>query len=202
MEDLASVRASLEKLRQETQVLIEAAMPLRRSFAAEAERLRREDVVGRLMVFRSTILQELRWASISEDDARRAHTARSWGSSLVGLGAEAVALATTKNTELSKCTGYLVDEYARPECSFGTVMVCVGPKGLPDGVEVVPMSEIARELGRSESEVIPALRKAGLLLFSQEAFSSLVSKLTIGIREGSLNLPISRAQIASISLRG
>jgi len=81
---------------------------------------------------------------------------------------------------------------------FGTVLVSIGPKGLPDDVQVVSISELARQSNRQESEVISELREHGHLLFSEEAFSRLIDRLTSDVQEGRLLLPVPTEKLAEI----
>jgi hypothetical protein len=85
---------------------------------------------------------------------------------------------------------------------FGNVMVCIGSGGLPGDVEIISISQLARESKRPESDVINELQKRGYLLFSKEAFSLLNDKLIDDIREGRLRLPISREKLFEIRASG
>jgi hypothetical protein len=78
-------------------------------------------------------------------------------------------------------------------------MVCIGPKGLPDDVRGVSISQLARESGRLESQIINKLREDDYLLFSKEVFSLLIDGLIGAIREGKLHLPVSRDKLAEIA---
>ena len=73
---------------------------------------------------------------------------------------------------------------------YGRTMVGVGPKGVPEGVEVVPISKCARETERTEGEVEEDYRKAGYLLFDPEAFVHLIEKLRDQVWEQGDVLPI------------
>ena len=67
--------------------------------------------------------------------------------------------------------------------TFGTVMVCVGPKGLPGDVRVISVSELARKSNRLESDITRELREKGDLILSEETFCSLIDKLDEMVRE-------------------
>jgi hypothetical protein len=70
------------------------------------------------------------------------------------------------------------------------VMVCVGPKGIPDDIQVVSISELARESNQPEFEIMQKLQNGGGLVLSQDAFTRLIDRLITDIREGRLHLPI------------
>ena len=83
---------------------------------------------------------------------------------------------------------------------YGMVMVCVGPKGLPDDVRIVSISELARQSNHPESEVISKIRDNEHLLFGKKAFSRLIDKLAIDVQEGRLVLPIPLEKLADIQV--
>ena len=88
------------------------------------------------------------------------------------------------------------DNSKRP---FGKVRVCIGLKGVPDDVQVVSISELARQNTWTESRAINERQKGGCLLFDEKTFSLLIDRLIEGIRSGQLRLPISREKIAEIA---
>lgn len=73
---------------------------------------------------------------------------------------------------------------------YGRAMVGVGPKGVPEGVEVVPISKCARETERTEGAVEEDNRNAGYLLFDPEAFVHLIERLRQQVWEQGDVLPI------------
>lgn len=78
---------------------------------------------------------------------------------------------------------------------FGTVLVTVGHGGLPDDVEVVSLSRLARELNSPESDVEASLQAHGYFLMTPDSFSLLVDKLKGRVLDGSLALPIAGEQL-------
>ena len=110
-----------------------------------------------------------------------------------------MAAMFSKSNRLSAMRDYLLREPTDRQQPFGLVMVCIGPKGLPDDVKGVSISQLARESNRLESQIINKLREDGYLLFSQEAFSALIDKLIGDVREGLLSLPISRDKLGEIA---
>lgn len=78
-------------------------------------------------------------------------------------------------------------------------MVRVGPKGLPDDVKAVSISQLARDSNRPEPEIVNRLQEEGYLLFSEEVFSSLIDRLITYVRQGKLCLPASRETLVEIA---
>ena len=87
---------------------------------------------------------------------------------------------------------------AHDKPTFGTVRVCVGPKGIPGEVSAVSVSELARESKRPEADVTRELREKGGLILREEAFCSLMDKLTELVREGHLVLPVPKEKVAEL----
>ena len=105
-----------------------------------------------------------------------------------------IAIMSKKN-RLANASNFL-QSVSTEKLPFGNVLVGIGPKGLPEGVEVISISQLARESKRTESEVISQLRENGYLLLSEEAFSRLIDRLIIDVKEGRLLLPISREKLS------
>ena len=198
MEGLDSFDACLKNLHHQAGVLARAAVSLGESFEVEAERLRREDTAKHLKAIYVTIAQALQWSRWAEDAARHEYTKQNLTFSLIGLGAQIFLALTTKNHPATKLVGHVFDTDADKKRPFGTVMVWVGPKGVPDDIGIVSISELARDSNRPEIEIIQKLREGGYLLFTQEAFSSLIDKLVIDVREGRLELPVSSDKLSEL----
>jgi hypothetical protein len=198
MEGLDSFDASLKNLRHQAGVLAGAAVSLSGSFEAEGERLRREDTAARLKAIYVAIAQALQWLRFAEDAARHEYTKQNLSFSLAGLVTKVVLALTVKNQQVPNLVGHAFDTDTHEKRPFGTVMVCVGPEGLPTDIRATSISELARETRRPECEIIQKLRECGYLLFTQEAFSSLIDKLVVGVREGRLELPVSSEKLLEL----
>jgi hypothetical protein len=198
MEGLDSFDACLKNLYHEAGILAGVAVSLSESFEIEAERLRREDTVARLKAIYVAIAQALQWLRLAEDAARREDTKQNLARGVIGLVMGVILALTAKNQPASNLAGHAFDTDTHEKRPFGTVMVCVGPEGLPTDVRAISISELARESNRPEFEIIQKLREGGYLLFTQEAFSSLIDKLAIDIREGRLDLPVSSEKLLDL----
>ena len=198
MEGLDSFHACLKNLHHQAGVLAGAAVSLGESFEVEAERLRREDTAQRLKAIYVAIAQALQWSRFAEDAARYEYTNQNLARGVIGLTAAVIMALTTKNQPASNLVGHAFDTDTHEKCPFGTVMVWVGTKGVPDDVGIVSISELARKSNRPECEIIQKLREGGYLLFTQEAFSSLINKLVMDVREGRLELPVSSDKLSEL----
>ena len=72
----------------------------------------------------------------------------------------------------------------------GTVLVAVGPGGVPDDVKVVALSQQARELEKTESEVVAALKASGYHTMTPESFFTALDELKEKVLTGNLVLPV------------
>jgi len=195
MEGLTPNSAYLKDLRHQLRKLAAASLSLGNLFAEEAVRLDRGDEASRLEALYFSIRQQLDGAKRIENAASRGHSEARVMISLGGLVVGGAIKMLSENEQLLDFSGRLLEGLGGEQRPFGTVLICVGPKGVPDDVQVVSISRLARESNREESEVINELRIRGCLLFSEEAFSLLIDRLTRDVREGRLSLPISTEKL-------
>jgi len=185
----------LEDLRSEGKARIEGASGLNRLFHKEAASLKREDGASTLRAAHRTIVEQLQALKRIEISASLGHSQANLVLFPVGLALTAIF---SKNDRQSAVMDYLrrgpEDRY-RP---FGTVMVRVGPEGLPDDARAVSISQLARDSNRLEPEIVNSLRENGYLVFSEEVFFSLIDRLVTYVRQGKLCLPVSREKLAEI----
>jgi len=198
MEGIDSFHVCLKGLRHQAGVLAAAAVSLSASFQAEADRLTREDEAQRLEAIYAVVAEELERSRLLESAASYGYAKGDFILGLGGLAAKAIVSATTKNPRARKLVHSVFDQSASKVRPFGTVMVCVGLKGLPDDVRVVSISELARESNRSEADIVEELRRGGCIVFGQQAFSCLIDKLVMDVREGRLHLPVSSEKLSEV----
>lgn len=199
MESLTSHSAPLRNLQSQARELASHSLSLANLLVEEAGRLKRRDEASRLEALYSSIRQQLEWAKSLESAASYGHSQAKLITSLVGLGVGVAIKMTAKDKGLLAFSDHLLENLGGKRRPFGTVLVCIGPQGMPDDVEVVSISQLARELEREESQVINELQKRGYLLFSEKAFSVLIDKLTDDVQQGRLLLPISAEKLAEIN---
>ncbi len=189
MESLKSFHSHLENLQGKARKLTATGLSLITLFAEEVKRLNREDEASRLKAVYNAVVEQLDRVECSESSASYAQSQVNQTASMFTLGMSLGRSMVSKGNRLSTFSNSL-SSVSNKKPPFGNVVVCIGPGGLPGDVEVVSISQLARESNRPETETIQELRKRGYLLFNQEAFSRLIDKLVIDVREGRLHLPI------------
>ena len=197
MGSLRSFHDHLGNLQHQARKLTSAGLSLTPLFAEEAKRLSREDEASRLRVLYRAVVAHLGRVKRDEGSESYAQSQINLEVSVIALAMSAGRAIISKNNRLSRISDSLKSAGIK-KFPFGNVLVCVGPKGLPDDVGVVSISRLARESNRDESEVINELKKRGCLLFSKETFSLLIDKLVDDVREGRLRLPISGEKLSDI----
>jgi len=196
---MATVKTShsyLEDLRSKGKALVKGASSLNGVFDKEEARLKRADEVSILIAVRRTIVEQVR-------ELKHSETLASYGHSQANLVLFPVGLALTailsKNNLPSAIADYLRSGPGDRHRPFGTVMVCVGPKGLPGDVKAVSISQSARDSNRPQAEIMSKLQDDGYLLFSEDPFSLLIDKLVADVRQGKVCLPVSRERLGEIA---
>jgi len=186
----------LENLQSQAKKLTESGPALNSIFAQEENRLKREDEASSLRAVYSAVEKQLQRLERTEASVELGH---SQANLMLSLGGVVMAAMGAKSEQLSATADHLLQTPANEQQPFGLVMVCIGPKGLPDDARAVSISQLARESNRPEREVVNKLQDDGYLLFSEGAFSALIDKLIGDVREGRLSLPISRYKLAEIA---
>jgi len=194
---MKSFHDHLENSQSQAKKLTETELALNALFSQEEIRLKREDEASSLKVLYRTIAEQLDRTKYSESSACYGDTKANLAFSVTGLAAK-IIVATTKNQRAWNVVNNIFDTEGHKK-PFGKVMVCVGPKGLPDDATVISISQSARKSNRSEPEITNKLQEDGYLLFSQGAFSLLIDRLVGDVREGKLHLPVSRDRLVEIT---
>jgi hypothetical protein len=197
MESMKSFHDHLENSQSQAKKLTETELALNALFAGEEARLEWEDEASSLKALCRTIVEQLDRMKYSESSACNGDTKANLAFSVTGLAAK-IIVATTKNQRAWNVVNNIFDTEGHKK-PFGTVMVCIGPKGLPDDARAISISQLARESHRPEREVVNKLQDDGYLLFSEEVFSLLIDRLIGDVREGKLRLPVSRDKLAEIT---
>ena len=195
MEGLTPNSACLKNLRYQVRKLTAVGLSLSNLFAEEAGRLNQRDEASRLEALYFSIRQQLDRAKRDEDIASYEYSKAKLIVSLGRLAVGGTIKMVSKNKELQAFSDHLLNSLGGEQRPFGMVLICVGPRGMPDDVQVVSISRLARESNQEESEVINELQRHGCLLFSEKAFSFLIDKLACDVQEGRLLLPISTEKL-------
>jgi hypothetical protein len=202
MERLKSFHSHLENLHSKAKNLTVTTAALANLFVDEASRLNRLDEASRLRTLYLSVKRELDWTKSHESAASCGYSQASLIASLGKLTLGGIIKIASRNEQLSAFADYLLKNPTDKERPFGLVMVCIGPRGLPDDARVISISELARETNRPQSEIINKLQQGGYLLFNEKAFSLLIDRLISNVREGRLCLPISREKVSEITAPG
>ena len=200
MEGLNSLHVHLKNLRHQAKRLTSTCLSLITLFDQEANRLNREDEASRLKALYSSIRQQVDTAKQGENSASDGHIQAGLISSLGASALGGIVKQVSKNKRISAFADHLFESPTSKERSFGTVLICIGPMGLPDDVQVVCISKLARESNRPESEVIKEMQEPGCLLFDEKIFSLLIDRLVNDVRDGRLLLPISRETLSQVMM--
>jgi len=195
MDDLKPLHSQLEGLQSETKNLTKTSLALNTLFAREKTRIKWKDEASNLGAIYRAIVEQFQRLKEVEASASLGHSQAKLVLFPIGL---VVTTMIAKENRLSAMEDYLLKAKADKQ-PFGLVMVRIGPKGLPDDVEVVSISQLARESHRPQPEIMNELQDDGYLLFTEEAFSLLIDRLIADVREGKLRLPVSRDKLAEIT---
>ena len=197
MESITTYRQLVEGLCSQAREQMAALTPLSDLFLEEAERLFRHDQIVYLHCLKARVLHEVDRVQSTETAASYAFTKATLltGTAKLALGG-LVAVVAHSRKALS-VWAHLAHSDLSKDQPFGTVLVTVGHGGLPNDVEVIPLSRLARASNSSESDIEAALQARGSLLMTPEAFSHLVDELEAKVLDGSLALPVASEQLSS-----
>jgi len=190
MESVMAYRQRIEELRSEARALWDALGDLDKAFAREAERLRRHDQAQCLDGLKERVTQEITEIHYTESSASCSFTEGKLIGGLIKFagGAAIAAVSHSKEYSLSVGAKLAQDEFARTK-PFGTVAVAVGPGGVPDDVQVIAISKLARNQSLPESAIRTAVEAKGYRLMTQESFFNTLDKLKDSILKGTQSLP-------------
>lgn len=185
MESVTGCRQRIEALRCELAEQSGALAALKEVFAQEAEHLRRHDQARRLRDLRSEVMREVEHIRRVEVDAAYTFNKVMLISGLAKLafGALGAAVVGTREHPLSVGAQLAKGDFERTQ-PYGTVLVAIGPGGVPDDVHVIPVSRWARESDRSEAEIEAALKAKGYRLMTPQSFSTVMEELEDRVSEG------------------
>jgi hypothetical protein len=174
---------------------MDALAALKEVFAQEAEHLRRHDQAQHLRDLRSQIMRELEYVQQMESSAHYALNKATLISGLVKFVSGSLGAALAGSGEpLSVGARLARDDFERSE-PYGTVFVAVGPGGIPDEVNAVSVSRLARESGRPEAEIEAALKAKGYRLMTPQSFSTVMEELEDRVLRGIVALPVATTSL-------
>ena len=192
----------LKDLLSRARRLSSSALSLSVMFAEEANRLSRWDEASRLRAVHHAIMGQLEQLKRSESFSSYADSRANLKLSLFALGIRGAIAMISRDKQVSAISDHILGNLDDGQRPFGMVLVCIGPGGLPDDVEAISISRLARESNQRESKIINRLQERGYLLLNEQAFSLLIDRLFNDVREGRLRLPVSREKLSSITALG
>lgn len=195
MDDLTVCRRRVEELRYRARAQVDALEVLEKAFAREAEHLCRHDQAQHLDDLGARVAQEVADMQAMEAAASYSFTKETLISGLTkfAVGSLWAAARGTQEHPLSIGAKLAADDFARTE-PFRTVLVAVGPGGVPDEVSVVSLSLFARELGRSEPEIRARIEGRGYRLMTPGSFFRALDRLKEHVLKG-VPLPVADATL-------
>ena len=189
---MTSYRQLLKTLQHRIRIQITALPQLAVVHQKEARRLRCHDQARRLRMLRVEVMEKVAQLQSMESTAQYVRSQGDLAVAVVRLGIEGLAAAVSGSREHPLWTGirFASDALSKSQ-PFGQVQIAVGPKGLPDEVEVIPVSRWARDQGIGEAEVTRNLEVRGYRLMEPEAFSMLLDDVQEQLLRGILSQPVS-----------
>ena len=160
MADLRPKNISPSELRHRTARLTSTATDLISEFTLQAETVAGRDEASRLKRLHSTIIDKFHELKCIENGAR-------YHEVIAGV------IPTLTSLFLPK----LFSDTTETQPPFGTVLICIDSRGIPDGVDVLSISQMARETKREERNIIFELRSKGNRLLNEQDFTALIESL-------------------------
>ena len=167
----------------------QALAALKEVLLLEAEHLCRHDQAAGLHDLGSRVMQEVERNQQSESDAASSFKERRLIGGLMQFTVGALRAAVAGRPDPLSVGAQLAGTELEREQPYGVVLVAVGPKGVPDDVQVVAVSRLARESRRTEAEVEAAWKARGFLLVAPDSFFRDIEELENAAARGLLTLP-------------
>lgn len=191
MERLANCHQLLDALQHRARAQADPLKTLENAFSREAAHLRRLDQAQCLDVLRARVAREI--AAIHQKEAieSSAFTKATLVSGLVRFGVGSLMGLLLRREEHPLSVGARLAEYDfTPMEPFGTVMVAIAARGVPDDVQVVPISRYARGQRVSESTIVARFKARGYRLMIPRTFFKALDELKEHVLQGVVTLPV------------
>jgi len=157
---MSSYCQTIETLCVQTRELVTALKSMAEVFAQEAVRLFRHDQLVCLHSLKARVLHEVDKVQSMETAASYAFTKATLltGTAKLALGGLVAVVAHSR--KVLSVGAHLAHSDLSKNQPFGTVLVAIGPGGLPDDIILIPLSRLSRESGKTEPGVEAALKAA------------------------------------------
>jgi len=195
MEGIADFEKWVGEMRSELVQQVGTARRLAVTFVESNMRLIRHDQVSRLEILRSRINSEVEGVEQMESAAQIGHTKGTLLNSGLTFALGSLFMNAIGHKDSLKIGAQMAGAALSRKIPFGTVLIGIGKEGIPEDVRVIPVSRLARESKKSESDVVASLKRNGYLMMTSEVFTQALNKTKSEILDGSLSLPIKISEI-------
>jgi hypothetical protein len=191
MEIIISCRQLLDMLRVESKKQTEAIALLGDALAREAEQVHRQDQAQSLLDLKTEVMHKV--AAIRQKELDASHSVTRWAlDGGIEIVVSYVINIASGSASTSPTTGL-------KELPYGTVRVKMG-HDLNKPVNVINVSQMARESRKPEAELEVELEAQGYFVIVPETFSEAVDKLANMLLKGIVTLPVAEAKQAPSQL--
>jgi len=163
--------------------------------AAEAERCHRADQASCIDALQEHVLLQVRGLQRAEESARLDFNRAKPGTSIAKAIGTGLGAWLSKNTDPLLRGMEVLKKELDKTAPFGNVVVTIGPRATPQRLDVISLSQMARESGTSESETVTALETKGYRVGKPESLLTALDKLREGVLSGAVVLPITKEQV-------
>jgi len=195
MEGIADFEKWVGEMRSELVQQVGTARRLAVTFVESNMRLIRHDQVSRLEILRSRINSEVEGVEQMESAAQIGHTKGTLLNSGLTFALGSLFMNAIGHKDSLKIGAQMAGSALSRKVPFGTVLIGIGKEGIPEDVRVIPVSRLARESKKSESDVVASLKRNGYLMMTLQVFTQALNKTKSEILDGSLSLPIKISEI-------
>lgn len=195
METIADFIPWVETMRSEIDQQVIAIKGLVDTFTESDIQLIRHDQAASLRILKIRIMNEvhkIEWIEAAAQDGNNKGV-------ILGAGAAfifgSLFVAATRHKDAYKAGARFATSVLGSKTPFGNVLITIKGQGIPEGVEVVSISHLARESSMSESKVETSLKREGYLLMTRGQFAEFLDKMERALIDGSVRLPLARGEV-------
>lgn len=195
METIADSEKWIGEMRSELRQQQIAARRLAVTFIESNMRLIQHDQVARLGVLKSRINKEVEEFERMESATQIGHIKGTLLNSGLTFVFGSLSMKAIGRKDSLKIGAQMAGSVLSKTIPFGNVLISIGKEGIPEDVRVIPVSHLARESNRSESEVKASSKNKGYLLITPEQFAELLDHVEQAVLDGSVCLPLARSEV-------
>lgn len=201
MDSIADFEKRIGEMRSELAQQVATARQLAFAFSESYIQLTRHDQVNRLETLKSRIDREVEDVERMESAAQTGYVKGTMLNSGFAFAFGSFLMHSIGHKHPLRVGAQMAGSALSKTVPFGNVLIGIGKEGIPKDVTVVPVSCLARESNRSESDVKASLKYNGYLLMTLEGFTQALEKVKSEILYGSFSLPIKISEITKLITR-